>query len=248
MRYHYFVADVFTDTPLEGNQLAVFDDASQIDGSLMQSTARELRLAETVFVLPPEKGGDARVRIFTPQAELPFAGHPILGTAFVLGTTRDHLSAVRLETGAGTIAVELDRDGAGSCSAGWTSRSQLRGRIRMRTACSQRSASTAPSCRSRPTATVPTTSTSHSKVMKRSPQSGRTCRLFRSSATSEPTASPAQVRDGRPGCSPRASAFPRMRRPARLRGRSRSISLVTAGSRSATRSRYAREPRSSGRL
>ncbi len=110
MRHHYFVADVFTDTPLEGNQLAVFDEASRIDGDLMQATARELKLAETVFVLPPEHGGDARVRIFTPQAELPFAGHPILGTAFVLGTTRDHLRAVRLETGAGTIAVELERE------------------------------------------------------------------------------------------------------------------------------------------
>ncbi|MGO9340982.1 MAG: PhzF family phenazine biosynthesis protein [Acidimicrobiales bacterium] len=113
MRHHYFVADVFTDTPLEGNQVAVFDEASRIDADLMQATAREMRLAETVFVLDPDHGGDALVRIFTPQAELPFAGHPILGTAFVLGSTRDQLRAVRLETGAGTITVELERDSGG---------------------------------------------------------------------------------------------------------------------------------------
>jgi trans-2,3-dihydro-3-hydroxyanthranilate isomerase len=110
MRHHYFVADVFTDKPLEGNQLAVFDDASLIAGDVMQATARELKLAETVFVLPPERGGDARVRIFTPEAELPFAGHPILGTSFVLGTLREDLETVRLETGAGTVPIELERD------------------------------------------------------------------------------------------------------------------------------------------
>jgi trans-2,3-dihydro-3-hydroxyanthranilate isomerase len=110
MRHHYFVADVFTDTPLEGNQVAVFDDASNIAEDLMQATAAEMRLAETVFVLPPENGGDARVRIFTPQAELPFAGHPILGTAFVLGSISSHLPVVRLETGAGTVPVALVRE------------------------------------------------------------------------------------------------------------------------------------------
>jgi trans-2,3-dihydro-3-hydroxyanthranilate isomerase len=110
MGHHYFVADVFTDKPLEGNQVAVFDDASKIDPGLMQATARELKLAETVFVLPPKHEGDAHVRIFTPQAELPFAGHPILGTAFVLGSLRERLSTVRLETGVGTVLVALDRD------------------------------------------------------------------------------------------------------------------------------------------
>ncbi len=110
MRHHYFVADVFTDTPLEGNQVAVFSDASKIAVGLMQATARELKLAETVFVLPPEHGGDAHVRIFTPQAELPFAGHPVLGTAFILGSMDESLSTVRLETWAGTVPVELERD------------------------------------------------------------------------------------------------------------------------------------------
>jgi trans-2,3-dihydro-3-hydroxyanthranilate isomerase len=106
----YVIADVFTDTPLEGNQLAVFPDGRGLSAAQMQRTARELNLSETVFFLPPEHGGDLRLRIFTPASELPFAGHPVLGSAFVaaelLGT-----AAVRLETGAGTVPVELRREG-----------------------------------------------------------------------------------------------------------------------------------------
>ena len=101
---------MFTDTPLEGNQAAVFHDGSGLDGATMQRAARELNLSETVFVLPAQNGGDARVRIFTPSAELPFAGHPVLGTAFVLGERTD-APVVRLETGAGITPVELRRDG-----------------------------------------------------------------------------------------------------------------------------------------
>jgi len=106
----YVVADVFTSTPLEGNQLAVFTEGGGVSSERMQRTARELNLSETVFVLPPEQGGDARIRIFTPTAELPFAGHPVLGTAFVLG---DRLGSqtVRLETGAGIVPVDLEREG-----------------------------------------------------------------------------------------------------------------------------------------
>ena len=108
----YVVADVFTEAPLEGNQLAVFADGTDLSDELMQRTAREMNLSETVFVLPPESAeADARVRIFTPGAELPFAGHPVLGTAFVLGSERG-LESVRLETGAGVIPVALRRDGA----------------------------------------------------------------------------------------------------------------------------------------
>jgi trans-2,3-dihydro-3-hydroxyanthranilate isomerase len=106
----YVVLDVFTDTPLEGNQLAVFTDAIRMPAERFQRIARELNLSETVFVLPPEQGGDARVRIFTPTAELPFAGHPVLGTAFALGEARG-LDGVRLETGAGVIPVALTREG-----------------------------------------------------------------------------------------------------------------------------------------
>jgi trans-2,3-dihydro-3-hydroxyanthranilate isomerase len=106
----YVIADVFTDTPLEGNQLAVFPDGRGLPAGQMQRVARELNLSETVFFLPPERDGDLRLRIFTPASELPFAGHPVLGSAFVaaelLGT-----AAVRLETGAGTVPVELRREG-----------------------------------------------------------------------------------------------------------------------------------------
>ena len=106
----YLVVDVFTDTPLEGNPLAVFTDASGIPPERMQRIAREMNLSETVFVLPPEAGGDHRIRIFTPFSELPFAGHPTLGTAYVLGSDSD-ADAVSLETGVGTVEVRLARAG-----------------------------------------------------------------------------------------------------------------------------------------
>ena len=83
--YRYVLLDVFTDTALEGNQLAVFPEAPDSPTQDMQRLARELNLSETVFVFAPERGGDARIRIFTPAAELPFAGHPVLGTAIALG-------------------------------------------------------------------------------------------------------------------------------------------------------------------
>lgn len=102
----YVVADVFTDRPLKGNPVAVFTAGQDVPAELMQDIARELNLSETVFVLPAEEGGDARVRIFTPAVELPFAGHPIIGTAYVLGEGRD---VVTLETGAGLVPVELTR-------------------------------------------------------------------------------------------------------------------------------------------
>ena len=106
----YLIADVFTAVPLEGNQLAVFPDARGLGDDLMQRTALELNLSETVFFLPAAHGADVRVRIFTKASELPFAGHPVLGSAFVLG---EALGAprVRLETGAGVVPVELDRTG-----------------------------------------------------------------------------------------------------------------------------------------
>jgi trans-2,3-dihydro-3-hydroxyanthranilate isomerase len=99
---------VFTSTPLEGNALAVFPDAGPVPPERMQALAREMNLSETVFVLPAEGDGDVRLRIFTPVAELPFAGHPVLGTAIVLGGSRDG-DALRLETGLGTVPVRLER-------------------------------------------------------------------------------------------------------------------------------------------
>ena len=99
----YAVVDVFTDAPLEGNPVAVFTNAAGMDAELMQRVARELNLSETVFVLADDEA-DARVRIFTPTVELPFAGHPVLGTAILLGTDRD-LQTVTLRTGVGVVSI-----------------------------------------------------------------------------------------------------------------------------------------------
>ena len=109
--FRYVVADVFTEAPLAGNQLAVFTDAREIPEDRLQPLAREMNFSETVFVYTPEGGGHARIRIFTPTAELPFAGHPVLGTAFVLAAPLQ-LSEIRLETGMGVVPVALERDGA----------------------------------------------------------------------------------------------------------------------------------------
>jgi trans-2,3-dihydro-3-hydroxyanthranilate isomerase len=106
----YVVADVFTDTPLAGNPVAVFTDAREVASEEMQRLARELNLSETVFVLPAEAGGHARIRIFTPGVELPFAGHPTLGTAFVLAQPLQ-LVEIRLETQMGIVPVALEREG-----------------------------------------------------------------------------------------------------------------------------------------
>src|SRR5215211_9471058 len=108
--FRYVLADVFTDTPLEGNALAVFTDAREIPEDRLQPLAREMNLSETVFVLPAEGDAHARIRIFTPTSEIPFAGHPTLGSAFVLGTPLQ-LSEIRLETGSGVVPVRLEREG-----------------------------------------------------------------------------------------------------------------------------------------
>jgi len=110
--FRYVLADVFTDTPLAGNQLAVFTDARDLDELTMQALALELGLSETVFVLPSREGGTVRVRIFTPRNELAFAGHPCLGAAFVLGAPLQ-LGTIALETGNGIVPVELERDPSG---------------------------------------------------------------------------------------------------------------------------------------
>ncbi|HTS73058.1 MAG TPA: PhzF family phenazine biosynthesis protein [Gaiellaceae bacterium] len=108
--FRYVVCDVFTDVPLAGNQLAVFTDAREIPEELLQRLARELNYSETTFVYPPEGDGHVRMRIFTPVREMPFAGHPTLGTAFVLGGPLQ-LEELRIETARGVVPVRLERDG-----------------------------------------------------------------------------------------------------------------------------------------
>jgi trans-2,3-dihydro-3-hydroxyanthranilate isomerase len=110
--YRYVMCDVFTDRPLTGNQLAVFTDAAGIPEDLLGPLAREIHFSETTFVYPPREAvADIRVRIFTPATEMPFAGHPVLGTAVVVGRSRG-LERVALETGAGLVPVTLEQAGA----------------------------------------------------------------------------------------------------------------------------------------
>jgi trans-2,3-dihydro-3-hydroxyanthranilate isomerase len=108
--YRYVVVDVFTSVPLTGSQLAVFTDAREIPEEQLQRLAKEMNFSETTFVYPPESDGHVRMRIFTPSSELPFAGHPTLGTAFVLAAPLQ-LVEIKLETGSGTIPVQLEREG-----------------------------------------------------------------------------------------------------------------------------------------
>jgi len=116
--YRYTIADVFTDVPLQGNQVAVFTDASGLSDELMQRTAREMNLSETVFAFRAEDpNAHLRVRIFTPATELPFAGHPVLGTAFVVGRAMGS-NVVRLQTGLGVVPVTLERAGGGAPTYG----------------------------------------------------------------------------------------------------------------------------------
>lgn len=112
MDLRYAVVDVFTDVPLAGNQLAVFTDGRGVDDATMRALALEFGFSETVFVLPAEGEGDARIRIFTPQNEIPFAGHPTLGTAFVLSGPLQR-NVIALETGSGVVSVTHDRDESG---------------------------------------------------------------------------------------------------------------------------------------
>jgi trans-2,3-dihydro-3-hydroxyanthranilate isomerase len=110
--YHFFTTDVFTTTPFAGNPLAVFPDARGLTTAQMSAIAREFNLSETVFVLPPRDPRHTRsVRIFTPARELPFAGHPTIGTAMVLADA-GYVTAVEdgdveivLEEGIGPIHV-----------------------------------------------------------------------------------------------------------------------------------------------
>ena len=109
MGARYLVVDVFTTTPLQGNQLGVFPDADRYTPEQMQRLAREMNFSETIFIVPAEGEADAQLRIFTPYRELPFAGHPVLGGAFVVSGAL-HRDRLRLQTGLGVIPVELERE------------------------------------------------------------------------------------------------------------------------------------------
>ncbi len=116
MTHRYHVLDVFTETPLAGNPLAVVHDADDLDGEAMQTIAREFNLSETVFVLKPVNPvHTARLRIFTPTKELPFAGHPTVGTAILLArlnwpgdVAREGLVVLEEELGTIRVGVALD--------------------------------------------------------------------------------------------------------------------------------------------
>jgi len=120
--HRYHLLDVFTDEIFGGNQLAVFPDAATIAPELMQPIARELNLSETVFVLPSfTDGATHRMRIFTPASELPFAGHPTIGTACLLAALgqvelRGGNASIVFEQGAGNVPVTVHADGQ-RCSA-----------------------------------------------------------------------------------------------------------------------------------
>jgi len=112
--YRFVQVDVFTDAPFGGNPLAVFPEAEGLSGEEMQRLAREMNLSETTFVLPPQEPGvDFKVRIFTPAKELPFAGHPVVGTHWVLANLgrvalREPLTRVRFELGIGVLPADLE--------------------------------------------------------------------------------------------------------------------------------------------
>jgi len=121
MGYRYFICDVFTDTRFGGNQLAVLPEAHGLSARQMQQVAREFNFSESAFVLPPERGHTRRVRIFTPTTEVPFAGHPNVGTAFVLATMGafgpiESPITVTFEEKAGLVPVVIgQREGALWC-------------------------------------------------------------------------------------------------------------------------------------
>lgn len=114
MRYRYYTCDVFTDTRFGGNQLAVLPEAEGLTDRQMQQIAREFNFAETTFVFPPEIGHTRKVRIFTPTTEMPFAGHPNIGTAFVLASAGEFgeiktSTAVTFEEKAGAVPIDIHR-------------------------------------------------------------------------------------------------------------------------------------------
>lgn len=106
-RWSFRIVDVFSERPLAGNQLAVFEDATRIPEAQLQPLAQEIGYSETVFAYPKTNDAHQQIRIFTPTSEIPFAGHPVLGTAVVIATNTG-ANRVVLETGRGLVPVRID--------------------------------------------------------------------------------------------------------------------------------------------
>lgn len=127
MKYRFYTLDVFTGTRFGGNPLAVLPEAEGIDDAMLQTVAREFNLSETTFVRPPDDPANtANVRIFTPGAELPFAGHPTIGTAIVLaelaeGGADAFEREIRLEEQVGVLVVQVTKAAGAPASAQFTS-------------------------------------------------------------------------------------------------------------------------------
>ncbi len=113
MKYRYYICDVFTNKRFGGNQLAVMQDARGLTDEQMQQIAREFNFSESTFVFPSEEGNTRKVRIFTPATEVPFAGHPNIGTAFVLASAGelvfDKATEIVFEEKAGLVPITISK-------------------------------------------------------------------------------------------------------------------------------------------
>ena len=117
-KYEYYICDVFTQQKFSGNQLAVITDAEGLSDHDMQNIAREFNFSESTFVFPSEKENTRKVRIFTPRSEVPFAGHPNIGTAFILaetGISGDFAQSIDVvfEEKAGNVPIKINKDHCG---------------------------------------------------------------------------------------------------------------------------------------
>jgi trans-2,3-dihydro-3-hydroxyanthranilate isomerase len=130
MNYRFHICDVFTDQRFGGNPLAVLPDARGLTCEQMQKIAREFNFSETTFVLPPEQGATRKVRIFTPSREVPFAGHPNIGTAFVLAQRGElgeigDARTIEFEEAAGLVRVLIEPGPEGSLNCELTAPQEL---------------------------------------------------------------------------------------------------------------------------
>lgn len=131
-QYHFIQADVFTEVIFGGNPVAVFPEAEGLSDDEMQKIAREMNLSETTFVLPAtDKRADVRVRFFTPAAELPFAGHPTIGTHVILASLGRYkitgpVTRIFQQVGVGTLPVDLITDGNGKTDRAVMTQSEAR--------------------------------------------------------------------------------------------------------------------------